>query len=91
LILDKKEPEISPIGIPKRTPQGIVNKNISSEHRKSMDNTRVINANKGIGIHEQNIFQIICKSPDYFKDNNPYLIDLYKHRLEEKNKEVFSF
>ncbi len=58
------------------------------EERRASECSKVINAPKGIGIHEQNIFQIICKSPDYMKDNNPYLMELYRHRLDEKNHEA---
>lgn len=61
------------------------------EERKSSECNRIINAPKGIGINEQNIFQIICKPSDQFKDSNPYLNEIFKSKLDEKNKEVTNF
>ena len=53
------------------------------------ESSRIINAPKGIGINEQNIYQIICKTSDHqSKDTGQYLAEFYKGKLDEKAKEV---
>ncbi len=54
----------------------------------STSSSRVINVPKGIGINEQNIYQIICKTSDHLKDGSQYLAEFYRSKLDEKTKEV---
>ncbi len=58
----------------------------SSPRRPSDSACNQIVAHKGIGINEQNIIQIICKSPG--KGSDAELVRLYKAALEEKDKEI---
>ena len=41
------------------------------------------------GIHEQNIFQIICKPSLITRgESSPYIVEIYKKKLEDKNQEI---
>jgi len=51
-------------------------------------NAEGIVSNKGIGINEQNIIQIICKPPDNSKDSDAELLRIYKQQLESKDHEI---
>ena len=63
-----------------------------SEERKTPGSSSKIigeiNVPKGVGIQEQNIYQIICPSSNTMKQNSPYLVEIYKNKLEEKKNEV---
>lgn len=61
---------------------------------KREEANKIINAPKGIGINEQNIYQIICKTSDHpqsiinTRERSQYLIEFYKGKLDEKAKEI---
>lgn len=50
-----------------------------------------INVSRGVGIREQNIYQIICPSPDTLRNkakSSPYLLEIYRTRLDDKKTEI---
>ncbi len=49
---------------------------------------KAIHAPKGIGIGEQNIYQIICKSPDLSREKSPYFLEFVSQKLEGRDQEV---
>ena len=65
------------------SPKKLTNKNPS----ESSECDQIV-THKGIGINEQNIIQIICKSSEPANNSDAELVKLYKVTLEEKEKEI---
>ena len=44
---------------------------------------------KDLVTRDENLLELLARSPDKTKDNNPYIIEFYKKRLEDKNGELY--
>ncbi len=67
----------------RRSPARMNTLQLTREHRKSVGSTRAASPSKGT-------WKVVCHPRDFKDAASPYLADLYRNRLDEKNKEVLS-